>query len=261
MRIIISTNTVDWPLHQNLTDDQILDKLKAQVVNQDNEKLDIKININRSSVNIDQTGTYPLLLTAIDKHGNTDSQKVTADIHPMREHNEDKQIKYGPKSKTKKQNNKRWLYIVLAVITILLVVFGLSRCSKNHSQQVQNNSQQSSQIASNSSKINTLNDKNEALQREVNELTGAVKQYQKDQNQQKLLDKLTDIQADNGQYLDSNNSPALRGRAQRIDNAINDIKQNPEAGKNELEQLADEPELENYFNNLASEFQRFLEQN
>lgn len=193
-RITTTRNLLNWPQDQDLSDYEIINRLNALAYDDNGDNITNNIQVDASHVNWHQQGSYSLYLYVNGEHG-SDNKQIDVDVIPQR-HPSRHDKKTDPKPK-KKHKKKRGLITGLIIMALILAGVGLHSCMNQRAHDLAVESSQSSQIAQNSSSISSLQDKNQALNDQVNQLKNAVNDYQNDHDQQKLQNELDQIKAQN----------------------------------------------------------------
>ena len=152
MKPNISTqrNILDWPLDRDLTDVEIIQRLGVYATDENGKDITESISVNRTQVNFRQKGTYQVVLTAVDQHGNTVTKSIEADVAPMRSGSQTSGEQTMKNNQKKKKGHKGLIAVVVIIIILLAVFFGVRSHQRNVAQQRTNESQ-SSQLKQNSS--------------------------------------------------------------------------------------------------------------
>lgn len=259
MKPNISTqrNILDWPLDRDLTDVEIIQRLGVYVTDENGKDITESLSVNRTQVNFRQKGTYQVVLTAVDQHGNTATKSIEADVAPMRSGNEASGEQTMKNNQKKKKGHKGLIAVVIIIILLLAIFFGVRSHQRNVAQQRVNESQ-SSQLKQNSSSIKHLSSENAKLAKQLAALTGAVAQYEKDHNQQDLRDRLNNLEQQNND-LKNQLSQSGQEKVQVITDTARNISQNPSQAKQDVQQLKQDSRFDGLWGRLTSQVKDWLD--
>lgn len=259
MKPNISTqrNILDWPLDRDLTDVEIIQRLGVYVTDENGKDITESLSVNRTQVNFRQKGTYQVVLTAVDQHGNTATKSIEADVAPMRSGNEASGEQTMKNNQKKKKGHKGLIAVVIIIILLLAIFFGVRSHQRNVAQQRVNESQ-SSQLKQNSSSIKHLSSENAKLAKQLAALTGAVAQYEKDHNQQDLRDRLNNLEQQNND-LKNQLSQSGQEKVQVITDTARNIAQNPSQAKQDVQQLKQDSRFDGLWGRLTSQVKDWLD--
>lgn len=259
MKPNISTqrNILDWPLDRDLTDVEIIQRLGVYVTDENGKDITESLSVNRTQVNFRQRGTYQVVLTAVDQHGNTATKSIEADVAPMRSGNEASGEQTMKNNQKKKKGHKGLIAVVIIIILLLAIFFGVRSHQRNVAQQRVNESQ-SSQLKQNSSSIKHLSSENAKLAKQLAALTGAVVQYEKDHNQQDLRDRLNNLEQQNND-LKNQLSQSGQEKVQVITDTARNIAQNPSQAKQDVQLLKQDSRFDGLWGRLTSQVKDWLD--
>lgn len=237
IKIITTKEQLIWPLNQPLSDHEVKQQLGAKVLNDAGQVVNADILVMDKSVDIHQPGDYLLTLVAEDADGHSALHQIQLQVMPQRQAATPKSASEPVQAPSPKQSrhSKRWL-LLGGIVIIALVLGGVLRACQNHEQQAINNADQSSQISQNSSSIKQLRGDNQKLAQQVAELRGATKQYQHDHDVQALQNTINNLKAQNQQLM-SSLSAEKQAKLQQVDQAADQIAQNPDQADQTLQQL------------------------
>lgn len=249
VEITVERHYLDWPLGQTINQEDLSRQLGVHATGINGGDLTSKVVFNLTQVNIDQEGEYPVGLSVMDPTGQAAQTSVTLNIRPLR-----KQQQPGASTRPATQPTKKkhgWLVTILVVIILLCIWWGVSAHNKaQQSAQEANNSQQSSQINDNSGKIDKLSGDNQKLANQVAELKGAVKQYQKDQDQQELNNRLDKIESQNQQLQSQVQNNSTKEHLNEVTKVVNQVRNDPSNGVKVVNNLKNESGFSNIWNEI-----------
>ena len=82
------------------------------------------MSVNRTQVNFRQRGTYQVVLTVVDQHGNAATKTIEADVAPMRQQaNQQSGEQQAMKNEPKQKKSHKGLIAVIIIIIVLLAIF------------------------------------------------------------------------------------------------------------------------------------------
>lgn len=261
MKPNISTqrNILNWPLDRDLTDAEIIQRLGVYATDENGQDITNSVSVNRTQVNFQQRGTYQIVLTVVDQHGNAATKTIEADVALMRQQadqqSEDQQTMKN--NQQRKKSHKGLIAVIIIIIVLLAIFFGV----RHHDQQVaqqQASESQSSQIQQNSSSIKHLSSENAKLARQLARLTGAVAQYEKDHDQQELRDRLNTLEQQNND-LKNQLSQSGQEKVQVITDTAHNIGNDPSQAKQDVQQLKQDSRFDGLWGRLSSQVKDWLD--
>ena len=249
---------LDWPLGQTINQEDLKQQLGVHATASDGTDLTSQVVFNLTQVNIDQQGEYPVLVSVMDATGQTAQESVTLNVRPMRNQAASQQASTAPAAPTQRKH-RGWLWALLAVVVVLCLVWALVSHHNQQAEQAANNSQQSSQIEKNSSSINKLSGDNQKLANQVAELKGAAKQYQKDQDQAALNQRLNQIENKNQQLANQTSSSTTQNQLNQVNNTIEQVRQDPDNGIQIVNELKHQDGFKEIWANITSMVQNWMD--
>lgn len=256
--ITTQRNILNWPLDRDLTDAEIMQRLGVYATDENGKDITNSVSVNRTQVNFRQRGTYQVVLTVVDQHGNAETKSIEADVAPMRRQDEQPNGDQSTMNKKhQKKSHKGLIAIIVIIVVLLLIFFGYRSHERNVAQQRVNESQ-SSQLKQNSSSIKHLSGENAKLARQLARLTGAVAQYEKDHNQQELQNRLNNLQQQNNE-LKSQLNQAGQEKVQVITDTARNIAQNPSDAKQDVQQLKRDSRFDGLWGQLTSKVKDWVD--
>lgn len=249
---------LDWPLGQIINQEDLKHQLGVHATGSDGADLTSKVLLNLTQVNINQQGEYPVMISVMDATGQTAQTSVTLNVRPMRGQQSDVSVQNNAAAPAKKKH-RGWLWVLIAVIVVICLLWGWASHRNQEQNQAANNSQQSSQIASNSSSIAKLSGDNQKLANQVAELKGAVKQYQHDQDQQALNQRLDKIENQNQQLINKTQNDSTRNNLNQITNVVEQVRQDPNNGTQIINSLKNQAGFKNIWSDISSMVQDWMD--
>lgn len=252
LSIETNRNLINWPLNTDIDQNQLKDQLDIRVRNEKGKLVDADIFIMTKAVDTTKQGQYYATIVVEDTAGNSGRKRIEIDVVKMR--NDAK----TPEKFTGNKKNKLKL-IIIAILVIICIVIGIRSCH-NSQEQAANNASQSSQISDNSSSIKDLEGKNQDLTNQLAALKAAVKQYQKDKDQQELQNTLNSLVDQNNQ-LKVSLSQSDQNRLNQLNSAAQNIANNPSNATSELNKLNSNNGFSSMWNNITNQVQQWINQN
>ncbi|KRL27886.1 hypothetical protein FD27_GL000628 [Limosilactobacillus frumenti DSM 13145] len=253
--LTIQRQTVDWPLGQTLTDQELVNRFGIQATSNGNNITD-KVTFNTTQVNVNQMGQYPVAVTVMDSMGQTASARLTLNVVAQRGTTIINNNNNAPAPSNNKKHYGLWIALAI-IIVILLAWWGISAHNRNQAQEA-NNAQQSSQISDNSSSINKLSSDNQKLARQVAALRAAAKQYEKDHDQAELQNRLNDISNQNQQIQSQLHSDSAQQKLQDINQVVNQVQQDPSNASSTVNNLKNKDGFDELWSSITSQVQSWL---
>ena len=252
--LTIRQSTVDWPMGQTLTDQELVTRYGIQATSNGNNITD-KVTFNTTQVNINQMGQYPIAVTVMDSMGQTASARLTLNVVTQRGTTVINNNNAAPAPTNKKH---RGLWIALAIIIVILLAWWGISAHNRHQEQEANNAQQSSQISDNSSSIDKLSSDNQKLARQVAALRAAARQYEKDHDQTELQNRLNDISNQNQQIQGQLHSNSAQQKLQDINQVVNQVQQDPSNASSTVNNLKNKDGFDELWSSITSQVQGWL---
>lgn len=247
---------INWPQGQNIDDQTLIKYCGVQIHNDSTATLN-DITFDPGDLNPQVKGTYHSFFV-LNK-----STRLAIEIDVVDPKNADlpgyeqsatdrtQQPAYATAKPAKKRHQRSKKKIIAAVLIILAIIIALLTSCHHRNQQQANNREQSSSIQQNSKKAKQNSAEISQLKDQVAQLKAAAKQYQQDQNRQALNQKLDDLMAQNNQLKQSAQDAATQHDCNRINEAIEQIKQHP----NDASQIANSLDsISNAINRIRSQF-------
>lgn len=253
MKPSISTqrNILDWPLGRDLTDAEIIQRLGAFATDENGKDITSSLSVNRTQVDFQKRGTYQVVLTVVDQHGNAETKSIEADVAPMRSQGSGQSEDSQPMKKKQKKSHKGLIAVIIIIVLLLAIFFGVRAHDRNVALR-QANESQSSQLKENSSSIKHLSSENAKLAKQLARLTGAVAQYEKDHDQQELQNRLNNLEQQNND-LKNQLSQSGQEKVQVITDTARNIASDPSQAKEDVQKLKQDSRFDGLWGRLTSQ--------
>ncbi|MBB1078379.1 DUF5011 domain-containing protein [Limosilactobacillus sp. STM2_1] len=250
--LTVEQHSLIWPLNQPIDQTVLLERLGVHATDDQGQNLTDKVVMNLTQVDVDQVGEYPVMLSVMDRTGQSTQISIMLNVQPQRE----QERKDAPAGSTK--HSKWWLWLIIAVIIIIGIWWGVRAHDQRMANQAATDNQQSSQISNNSSSINKLTKDNQRLANQVAQLKGATQQYQQDHDQQALQNRLDKIENQNQQLQKQVQDNSVKQDLTQVDNTVNEVRQNPDKGTQIVNRLKDQGDFSAIWSSVSQQVQKWL---
>lgn len=249
--LTVERHSLTWPLNQPIDQIGLKEQLGVRATDDQGQNLTDKVVMNLTQVDINQVGEYPIMLSVMDRNGQSAQTSIMLSVQPQRE----QQYTNTPAKPSKK--SRWWLWLIIALIIIVGAWWAISSHNRQENQAA-TDSQQNSQISNNSSSINKLSEDNQRLANQVAQLKGATQQYQKDHDQQALEQRLDKIQSQNQQLQNKVQDNSVKQDLTQVDNTVNEVRQNPDNGTGIVNNLKNNSDFSKIWDNVSQQVQKWL---
>ncbi|MDO4903107.1 MAG: hypothetical protein Q3959_02475 [Limosilactobacillus sp.] len=253
LQITTNRRNLDWPLHKEMDQATLIQMLGVTATGSNGEDLTSKVVVNMTQVDVDTVGHYPVMMSVMDSTGKSVQENATINVAKGVKLDDQKGASDMAKKNKNGKKNRKWIYILLAVIVLILTWWGITAHNRAQQEQADNNSEQSSQISNNSSSIDKLSSDNQKLATQVAELRGAVKQYQRDHDREALNRRLDQVSQSTSQLQTQTNNNTTRESTTQITNTIEKVRESPENGLSAVDSLKQESGFNKIWDSVSSQ--------
>ncbi len=260
LQINTTATSINWPLGQELSDQDIINQLGLTVTQNGQNILTDHVSINKKAVNPNTAGGYTIVITAVGANNEYATKQVQAWVRAENQQIQNqapkKQINRQPVSPQPKKKKKTIWIIIGVIVLVFLIFFGISACQA-HNDEVQNQQAQTNALNNTNDKLDDLSQQNKQLQKQTNDLKDAVNQYKENNDKQQLQSQLDNLKQQN-QELKNNasNNQALQNQINQLGSAIDSIKNNPSQADSAINEMKNNQNQ--FLQSLQNTFQKMI---